>query len=234
MGVKAESRIGTIINGWKILAVVKRTEDRHVTFQAQSTVSGRIVNARLYGLQHNKYAHRIAHKRSYNKRLTSIFNDMKQRCFNVNIKMYKCYGARGITVCKEWLEDSNSFYEWAFEHGYEDTLTIDRIDVNKGYSPDNCRWISPAENSKWHRNSSKVWIGVYCDTESGWSVKVGKHRDWFRGMRKRHDFDDAYQKLLDRIEELGGIKKVMGISEEEPDITGFLTDIENDCLEVEP
>lgn len=232
MRVKAEDRIGTVINGWKILALVGREKKGKAIFQVQSIISQRIVYANIYDLRNNRYSHHITY--NHNKRLAKIFQDMKQRCFNVNVKAYKRYGARGIAVCKEWLEDPNSFYEWAFEHGYEDTLTIDRINVDKGYSPDNCRWISLAENSKWQRNSSKVWIGVYCDTEAGWSVKVGKYRDWFRGIRKRHGFDDAYQKLLDRIEELGGIRKAMGISEEEPDITGFLTDIENDCLEVGP
>ena len=232
MRVKAEDRIGTVVNGWKILAVVGREKSSKAIFQVQSIISQRIINASVRDLKDDRRAHYAI--RHYAKRLKNVFQNMKHRCYNVNDSSYNCYGARGIAVCKEWLEDPNSFYEWALEHGYEDTLTIDRINADKGYSPDNCRWISLAENSKWRRNSSKIWIDVYCDTETGWSVRVGKYRDWFGGIRRRHGFDDAYQKLLDRIEELGGIKKVMGISEEEPDITGFLTDIENDCLEVEP
>lgn len=232
MRVKAEDRIGTVVNGWKILAVARKKENGHVILQAQSTVSGRIINARLFDLKDNRYAHRTT--RNYAKRLRDIFQSMKRRCYEVNNISYSYYGARGITVCKEWLEDPNSFYEWALEHGYEDTLTIDRIDVNKEYEPDNCRWISNEENAKWKRSSHEIWIDIYCDTESGWSVKIGRSRGWFNSMKRLYGFDYTYRKLLDRIEELGGIRKVMGISEEEPDITGFLTDIENDCLEVEP
>ena len=234
LGIRAEDRVGTVINGWKILAIVGRTKNRVAVFEAQSVSSQRIINSTVNDLKNNKHAHCINRvNKNRNTRLMHTFRDMKQRCFNTNIRGYKNYGARGITVCKEWLEDPNSFFEWAFEHGYKDDLTIDRIDINKGYSPDNCRWISSSENSKWTRNSHRIWIGIYCDTARGWSLKTGKYADWFRDKRRRNGYDYAYQKLLERIEELGGIKKVMGVSEEEPDITRFLEDIDNDCLEAD-
>lgn len=81
------------------------------------------------------------------KRLKSIYKGMKTRCFNPNSKSYKNYGGKGITVCNEWSEDFNVFYRWALDNGYKEGLTIDRIDSNKDYCPDNCRWISKSENS---------------------------------------------------------------------------------------
>lgn len=85
------------------------------------------------------------------KRLRKIYSHIKSRCYNPKDNRYSIYGARGITVCKEWLNTERvvrttkgwlSFKSWALSNGYADNLSIDRIDVNKGYSPDNCRWVS--------------------------------------------------------------------------------------------
>ena len=65
---------------------------------------------------------------------------MKKRCCNERDPTYHDYGERGIKVCQEWLDDFGAFYNWAINNGYQDNLTIDRIDVNKGYEPDNCSW----------------------------------------------------------------------------------------------
>ena len=83
-----------------------------------------------------------------NTRVYRIWNCMKNRCYQKSYHAYNHYGGRGITICDEWLHDFQAFHDWAMANGYEDSLSIDRIDNNKGYQPDNCRWVTMAEQNK--------------------------------------------------------------------------------------
>ena len=88
-------------------------------------------------------------------RLHSIWLKMRERCglTNHRHKAHDRYAGRGIAVCQEWAASFEVFRDWALTNGYADTLTIDRRDNDKGYSPDNCRWVTRAENN---RNSSRA------------------------------------------------------------------------------
>lgn len=109
-----------------------------------------------------------------NKRLYSVYKGMLNRCYDPQHQSYKSYGGRGITVCQEWLDDYDCFAEWALANGYDPKAkqgdcTIDRKDVNKGYSPDNCKWVSNAEQANNRRDNVRITYNGETHTMSQWS-----------------------------------------------------------------
>jgi hypothetical protein len=106
-------------------------------------------------------------------RLYNIWGNMKQRCYNKNYTYFLYYGGRGIKICDEWLKDFMAFYDWAYANGYEDTLTIDRIDVNGNYEPSNCRWIPKEEQTKNVRRNRRLTYQGETHTFAEWSRILG-------------------------------------------------------------
>ena len=93
---------------------------------------------------------------SFNARLYKIYAGMKQRCTNPNYVRSKDYLGRGIEICSEWLESYKCFEKWAMNNGYADNLSIDRIDNNGNYCPENCKWITRLEQCKNKRDT--LWV----------------------------------------------------------------------------
>lgn len=142
-------------------------------------------------------------------RLNRAYRNMKSRCYNPNVRSYKDYGLRGITICDEWLNPELiktnhgaqskgwlAFKKWALENGYTDNLTIDRIDNNKGYSPENCRWVNRKVQSN-NRNFCRV-ITYKGKTQNltQWCYELGlNYKKTHRRIKVFHwNIEDAFTK----------------------------------------
>lgn len=114
---------------------------------------------------------RVTHGMS-GSRLYGIWSNMKTRCENPKSKAYGRYGGRGIKICDQW-QDPSCFFEWAEANGYEESLTIERIDNDKGYSPENCRWASREEQGNNKSNNRTFTLGGKTQNLSQWCREFG-------------------------------------------------------------
>lgn len=127
-------------------------------------------------------------------KLYYIWIAIKARCYNKKNIGYKNYGGRGIKVCDEWLDIENgstNFINWALKNGYKEGLTIDRIDVNGDYSPENCRWTSRKEQSNNKRNNHYITINGEIKTLSQWFeiYKISKTQFYYRKRRGMNEIE---------------------------------------------
>lgn len=106
------------------------------------------------------------------QRIADVYEGMKKRCYNPHNHNYKNYGARGISICDEWLHDKPSFVQWSLKNGYKQGLSIDRIDNDGPYSPDNCRWASLEQQHNNRRDNRLVTVDGETHSIAEWSRKL--------------------------------------------------------------
>ena len=135
-----------------------------------------------------------------NTRIWRAYHNIKQRCNNPKHPRYNDYGGRGITMCDEWSNSIESFINWAKEKGYNDNLTIDRIDNDGGYSPNNCRVVTysvQSTNTKTRKDNSSGYRGVSKD-KHGWraSIQINKKRKFLGYFNTAEQASESYEEAF--------------------------------------
>lgn len=153
-------------NGEKTECIVSREHLRSGHTKSCGCLRDEVVTLR--NLKHGKY----------HSRLHGIWSNMKRRCYNPNDQDYKDYGLRGITVCDEWKNNFQAFYDWAMANGYDENApsreyTIERIDVNGDYSPSNCSFATDKEQANNRRNNHFITYNGKTKTLSQWEDELG-------------------------------------------------------------
>lgn len=176
-----ENIIGKKIGEW---TVIKRVADRvfkngkkYPTYQCLCSC-GNVKEVDYYNLKNRKSKscgclfERNSH---YKEPLYKRWLDMKNRCNCPSNTDYSNYGGRGITVSEEWNHNYFAFRDWAIHNGFSEELTLDRIDVEGKYEPQNCRWITFKEQQNNRRNNRKITYHGQTKTVSQWAEELGIH-----------------------------------------------------------
>lgn len=181
-----DKHIGKHYGCYKIISIAsERAKDGHLKYVGKCVYCGETMTSVISTFivrKSNKCTHysKISGRKIYNSennikdfRIKGIYDNMINRCYDKNEKSYRFYGGKGIKVCDEWFQIPKSFEEWALKNGYKENLTIDRIHSNKSYCPENCRWISLQDNSKWKSTTRIIEINNIKDSGRGWSKRLG-------------------------------------------------------------
>lgn len=125
-----------------------------------------------------------------------IWNGMKARCLNPRSTSYPRYGARGISICDEWL-DYETFNRWAVTHGYADGLELDRIDNDGPYCPSNCRWVTRSRNQRNTSRTHMMTISGKTQCVSDWISELGISKSTFY-QHLNNDPDGGQRYFIER------------------------------------
>ena len=162
--------------------------------------SGHTKSCGCFARERSRDAGKKSKHNKINTRLYSIWAGMKTRCLNPNSDHKKWYYEKGIDICDEWKNDFMSFYNWSMKNGYANDLTIDRVNNNKGYNPENCRWANSTQQSRNKSHTIFVNFNGENKTLKEWSeiTKIRYITLYYR-----------YKSGWDAIEIINGRKKVV-------------------------
>ena len=136
-----------------------------------------------------------------NKRLKHIFNGMCQRCYNPNDRTYRWYGAKGIKICDDWNKNPLLFEQWALSHGYKEGLTINRIEEDKDYCPENCEWISSIDNAKYKSTTKLLNVDGIVHTGREWAEVLCLGTNTINTMLRSYPIEQVKQFICLRLQD---------------------------------
>ena len=202
-------RIGTTINSFTILDQGSKKGKVKIKCNYCGAVFERYLY-KLYTVKDRGHCNHITSKGWKSSKLYAAYKHMIDRCYNSKNERYNIYGARGITVCKEWLEDPLTFQEWAYQNGFTDqqqdvrkhSLSIDRIDGSGNYEPSNCQWITVSENSKKASQDHKcIFVTVNNITKNlkEWDVYCHVSKGHFRSVYKRKGIQAVKEQITSAL-----------------------------------
>ena len=204
--------VGTRIGIYDVLYECNRkTNDGHRLYHVKCSICGFETDmAKRYIYEpkickHVSITGRYIHGGTYkwnNKRLKTIFEGMKARCYIPTNKSYRWHGAKGIKICDEWLDNPLSFEEWSLANGYNDDLSIDRKNGNKNYCPENCRWITINDNSKYKSTTRKITVNNITHTGKDWGRLLGLSKNRINNYIRKYGIDKTKSFISKRMSAL--------------------------------
>lgn len=178
--MKKSKYIGTVLNGFLILDSFSKINENNIKrhyFNTKCLNCGKINQKDRFAVYKGEAvcecSYNNKHHGKRNTRLYNIWSGIKNRCYNKNIDRYRLYGQRGIKMYPEWSSDFMSFYNWAINNNYNDNLSLDRINVNGDYEPNNCRWVTQKEQCNNKRNNHYLTYNSKTQSMSKWSEETG-------------------------------------------------------------
>ena len=214
--IDPKSRIGEVHEAYTIVDVVRPLDpnDNRI-YSCRCNTCGRIVSLKYWDVKKIKHCNhfcygtpRVTNNRWSNNFLRDIFAGMKERCYNKNNKCYRWYGAKGIKICDEWLSNPSNFEIWAIDNGYKDGLTIDRIDENKNYCPENCQWITRQENTKYKSTTSRIEVNGEMHTGRDWAAKLGLGTNLINKYIRKYGLESTID-FIKRVQENPTLKNYL-------------------------
>lgn len=188
--------IGTTINNLLILSTNNETDEKGVErhyFVVRCAKCNQVSKKDRFcvvkGLSKCECSYKYEKHKGTKERLYTIWTNMKARCYNKNHHRYNLYGARGIKICPEWKNSYNAFREWSINNGYQDNLTIDRINNDGNYEPSNCRWTTQKEQCNNQRKNHYLTYNGKTQSMTKWAEETGINYNTLRARINQHGYD---------------------------------------------